>query len=180
MAAGICSFHKTGYCKYQDRCQKQHVKDICNSSSCSGDCFKRHPKICRYYKFYGTCKFSNNCAYLHKKLGQTEIELLRQEICELQRRIFHMDDQLKALLRREVDTEKTLEMSKADGISKNSQFSPSLHESNFTESLSSNLVASTLKISESAGIPQVDGTADFTLTEVTDKVIEETEKQCNF
>ena len=91
-----------------------------------------------------------------------------------------MDDELKALLRREVDTEKTLEMSNADGKSKNSQFSPSIHESNFTDSLSSNLVASTLKISESAGIPQVDGTADFTLTEVTDKVIEETEKQCNF
>ena len=71
-------------------------------------------------------------------------------------------------------------MFKADGKSKNSQFSHSLHESNLTESLSSNLVASTVEILESAGIPQVDGTTDFTLTEVTDIGIEETEKLCNF
>ena len=30
----ICNFNKFGFCKFRDRCRKQHVNDKCENSSC--------------------------------------------------------------------------------------------------------------------------------------------------
>ena len=42
-----CPFNDKGFCKYQERCNKQHYKDRCQELKCDGKCLKRHPKVCR-------------------------------------------------------------------------------------------------------------------------------------
>ena len=63
----ICSHHMYGYCKFKERCEKQHVKGECKYlSACkSKTCKKRHPKVCKRYSLEKYCKFGTDCAYLH-------------------------------------------------------------------------------------------------------------------
>ena len=65
-AQTVCSFFKFGYCKHKDMCRKRHVTEICETSSCEVfTCMLRHPKICKYFRNYGMCKF-DPCMFSHK------------------------------------------------------------------------------------------------------------------
>ena len=76
----LCKHHQFGYCKYKSACRKIHVEAICENKSCENDsCSLRHPKICKFFKFYGRCKF-NPCAYFHPSETKLNIEDLEKRI----------------------------------------------------------------------------------------------------
>ena len=61
----VCLYFKFGYCKHKDCCRKQHVKEVCVNKACEiSTCSLRHPKICKFYREYGQCKF-NPCLFRH-------------------------------------------------------------------------------------------------------------------
>ena len=64
----ICDFNQFGYCKFGDRCTKQHICEVCDKSECSViNCDFRHPRLCKYYKIYKRCKFTSYCKYKHEE-----------------------------------------------------------------------------------------------------------------
>jgi hypothetical protein len=74
-AQTVCSFFKFGYCKHKEMCRKRHVTEICENSSCEVyTCMLRHPKICKYLRNYGMCKF-DPCMFSHKINDTTQKNL---------------------------------------------------------------------------------------------------------
>ena len=66
----VCKFHKFGYCKLKDKCEKEHVNRECpDGSHCKGiqTWALRHPKMCKRIGMQGLCHFRENCAYNHKR-----------------------------------------------------------------------------------------------------------------
>ena len=54
----MCYYFKFGHCRYGDTCRRRHNKIICAKENCEiFNCEQRHPKLCRYFKNYGRCKF---------------------------------------------------------------------------------------------------------------------------
>ena len=62
----VCKYFKYGFCKFRDTCNLRHNDEICEEESCDiKQCFKRHPRQCRYYREYNRCKFGVQCCYRH-------------------------------------------------------------------------------------------------------------------
>ena len=76
----VCSWFKFGYCRHREYCRRQHVKDICEKIECEvSNCISRHPKICKFYRDYGKCKF-NPCMFRHvKDENSDQVEALKKE-----------------------------------------------------------------------------------------------------
>ena len=75
----LCSYFKFGYCKHREYCQKRHVKELCELSSCDiANCDKRHPIKCKFYRYYGQCKF-DPCMFSHKR-DDDGIDALKKEM----------------------------------------------------------------------------------------------------
>ena len=67
ISENVCKHNKYGYCKFQEKCRFQHVKQICPRKDCEIEkCSLRHPRECRYYREYSRCKFGSFCFYHHK------------------------------------------------------------------------------------------------------------------
>ena len=48
--ANVCKHFKYGFCKFGEKCNKQHLKEICQTEDCNlKTCSKRHPKICKFF-----------------------------------------------------------------------------------------------------------------------------------
>ena len=77
----ICNFNKFGFCKFRDRCRKQHVNDKCENSSCDiSVCILRHPRRCKFYSEYKRCKYGEWCRFEHvENLNNVEIDDLKKE-----------------------------------------------------------------------------------------------------
>ena len=101
----VCRHFKYGYCRYQDRCNQPHVKDICSDKTCEiTKCSRRHPMICRFYESYRMCKFGEYCLYSHElnphlkvteeKLKNAE-ELFKKTSQELKDKINAIEKELK-------------------------------------------------------------------------------------
>ena len=74
--AAVCNFNKFGHCRFKEKCRKEHVNDVCEKKDCEiHSCSKRHPKLCRYFREYGRCKFGTFCDYLHSSSTTTEVSL---------------------------------------------------------------------------------------------------------
>ena len=66
MSGNICKFYQFGYCKLDNRCFDVHIDEKCDVEQCREEsCALRHPKDCKYMKFYGFCKFGELCAFNH-------------------------------------------------------------------------------------------------------------------
>ena len=67
MAAQIvCRFNKFGFCKFKETCRNHHIKELCEDSSCDIlSCDYRHPQVCKFYRDFGRCKYSEYCFYAH-------------------------------------------------------------------------------------------------------------------
>ena len=62
----VCKFNKFGFCKFRESCRNQHIKEVCELSSCDiTKCKFRHPHVCKYYRDFGRCKYSEFCLYAH-------------------------------------------------------------------------------------------------------------------
>ena len=84
MSTTICLHHKYGHCKYGVHCRNQHISETCTDSPCiTTMCRKRHPKLCRFFAIFGSCKFNESCSYLHKHERNEENEKLKKEIKKL-------------------------------------------------------------------------------------------------
>ena len=102
MELNVCRKNKYGYCKYGDRCQFKHVKQICNDSNCNVfACDKRHPRNCRWFGEYGRCKFTTFCKYKHEKIKTFE-ELL-SEIRQNEIRLRDINAKLENIEKQERD-----------------------------------------------------------------------------
>ena len=81
-----CKYFNTGYCKFAERCTKDHPKTICLFVLCKDKkCPKRHPRACR---FKAHCRRRSSYLYRHTKYesvnAEEEIDCLKEEIKQLQ------------------------------------------------------------------------------------------------
>ena len=94
--AQVCRHFKYGYCRFQDLCRYEHVKEVCDDVECSVTlCRKRHPRLCIYFSKFNRCKFGSFCQFSHDErqispqcnhkdsLISTEIEKLKEVISSL-------------------------------------------------------------------------------------------------
>ena len=81
----VCKHNQSGYCKNGLLCQLDHVSEICQIAICRDpNCRKRHPKTCRYFARYNTCKRLNYCAYAHPDIKSiSELEIMKKEVKSL-------------------------------------------------------------------------------------------------
>eukprot|EP00092_Neocalanus_flemingeri_P059010 GFUD01070439.1.p1 GENE.GFUD01070439.1~~GFUD01070439.1.p1 ORF type:complete len:313 (+),score=42.55 GFUD01070439.1:267-1205(+) len=105
----VCKFNKFGFCKFKETCRKQHVMEICENSSCAvSTCIFRHPRMCRFFRDFGRCKFTVGCSYVHgfkkNEMGALDISTLKSEndklinlIQILEKKILEMDIRIDVL-----------------------------------------------------------------------------------
>ena len=90
-APTLCLFNKFGFCKYNETCRKHHVNEKCNNKTCDiSKCRLRHPKLCKFYRNYGYCKFSP-CAFKHEQV------LLPEESKEIENKVKAVSEKMIAL-----------------------------------------------------------------------------------
>ena len=66
-AEAICIYAKFGNCK-KDDCQFHHPKDICCDKTCEIHfCTKKHPRHCRYFWGFDSCRNGESCKFQHRK-----------------------------------------------------------------------------------------------------------------
>ena len=64
----VRKYHKLGYCKYADQCEKYHVQGECKDGNICPrieSCNLRHPKMCKRMATEGYCRLELKCAYKH-------------------------------------------------------------------------------------------------------------------
>ena len=94
--AQVCTHFKFGFCKFGERCNKKHLKEICQTEDCKlKTCNKRHPKICKFFSVNQVCKFGDACCYKHK-LSAHHSNILEQ-ISSLHATISSMSESIQAL-----------------------------------------------------------------------------------
>ena len=92
----VCKHYKFGFCKFGEKCHKQHLKETCQTEDCYlKTCPKRHPKICKFLSVSQVCKFGDACCYKHK-LSASHCKILEQ-ISSLQATISSMSESILAL-----------------------------------------------------------------------------------
>ena len=95
----VCRYHKFGYCKFKTSCKFKHVTVVCDDDRCNNQnaCQKRHPRVCKYFINFGSCKLGSACAYAHQTRRKVENERLGQKLDELMRIINEKDEVIKNL-----------------------------------------------------------------------------------
>ena len=81
----VCKYNKYGYCKFQEKCKRLHIKETCeNNASCTNiqNYLKRHPKVCKLYDLDKSCRFGSDCSYLHTKFKKESQNYERLEYLE--------------------------------------------------------------------------------------------------
>ena len=96
MAREICLFHKFGFCRNGDKCQKSHLTDVCFKRECDyKKCDKRHPRPCKYHLQRGFCKFDSKCSFSHRLPKMYEDQNMKIEA--LERKIDDQNETIKDL-----------------------------------------------------------------------------------
>ena len=98
----VCLYFKFGYCKHKEHCRKQHIKELCEKTSCDiSNCTLRHPKICKFHRDHGMCKF-NPCMFRHV---ENDFDEMKKENDKLLKMITNIDNKLKDLEMKIVESE---------------------------------------------------------------------------
>ena len=153
----ICQFNQSGYCKYREKCRKQHITEICSKDKCKEtSCNLRHPRPCKFYMNFGRCKFGTDCLYLHiEKSSQIEedIRSIKVQLSEVKTKLIDLEKLIRksCIESCEVSRETLQVCSSAIGTS-DAAFAPPI-----TTLLS--VIPSNQSISSQFGgcIPQLDG-----------------------
>ena len=91
----ICRHFKFGYCRFGINCHYRHNKVKCVDETCdSFSCDKRHPKECKYWKWFGMCKFGSYCQYKHSR---NKCEIMEEEIKALKEQIKNLENVVTGL-----------------------------------------------------------------------------------
>ena len=62
----------------------KYVDELCGDYSCDTSvCIKRHPKQCKFYKYYNRCKF-NPCKYSHTSKENEKMKEIDEKVCEIE------------------------------------------------------------------------------------------------
>ena len=82
-AHNVCRYFKFGYCKFIDKCRFLHVTELCANPSCEiKSCNLRHPKVCKFFRDFRRCKFSDWCLFKHTEDNNNFEDLNIREIME--------------------------------------------------------------------------------------------------
>ena len=66
-AETTCIYAKYGKCKKED-CNFHHPQEICCDKTCDVHlCIKKHPRHCRYFWGFNSCRNEESCKFLHNK-----------------------------------------------------------------------------------------------------------------
>jgi hypothetical protein len=116
MAQNVCSFNKYGFYKFRLNCRRPHIMEKCSKPNCEIlTCSKRHPKVCRYFRDIGFCKFSEWCLFNHDGVVQESREIneltikmrtVEKIIAEKNKEIESLDKQIKESLDYKVESER--------------------------------------------------------------------------
>jgi hypothetical protein len=98
----ICKFYQNGYCKFNQHCRNKHEDKVCEKLNDCRDksCQERHPKLCRSYSKYKTCRHKEKCAYLHREdtnPQSTIIEAITMLLMKHEQDIKYLVEEVKAL-----------------------------------------------------------------------------------
>ena len=79
--------------------QFKHVTVVCDDDKCMKQhtCQKRHPRVCKYFINFGSCKLGSACAYAHQTKRKEENRRLEQKLDELIKTINEKDEVIKNL-----------------------------------------------------------------------------------
>ena len=96
----VCRYHKFGYCKFKTSCKFKHVTVVCDDDRCKNQhaCQKRHPRVCKYFINFGSCKLGSACAYAHQTRRKVENGRIEQKLDELMRIIKEKDEIIDELV----------------------------------------------------------------------------------
>ena len=99
MDSKVCKHFQLGFCKFGDKCRKPHNSKTCESIVCvDQSCEKRHPRYCKYFATFNTCKFGARCAYKHAPpKDQVDMQKLSQDINQMSKNITEMAERIKDL-----------------------------------------------------------------------------------
>ena len=85
----------------------------------------RHPKPCKFFAFYGRCKFSEYCSFTHSTNDldvQKEIEILKLEISELKKQNVELRETILKIDKQEIDKKKSAEEPKQNETHRSKDF----------------------------------------------------------
>ena len=96
MESYICKFNQFGFCKFQEKCKRNHNNFICENNKCSIlECEMRHPKPCRFFHIYKRCEFGTYCRHSHIEEEKDKcIKTLTSEIETLEKDIKRQSDEI--------------------------------------------------------------------------------------
>ena len=103
MIREVCLFDKFSYCKNGVTCSRVHLKEVCLKRECDyRKCNKRHPRLCRFFRENGFCKFGTSCRSSHRVPKEIEennkkIESLEEVTKKLSKQVADQDDEIRAL-----------------------------------------------------------------------------------
>ena len=97
-----CHYHKYGYCREKNECERFHSSVICSKTNCDvKNCRDRHPQQCKFFASKDFCKFGDSCMYDHKpdqkKSLKAEFEDLKKRFDEVMKVTSKQDETIKFL-----------------------------------------------------------------------------------
>ena len=104
MEEEVCNYQKFGFCKFEDKCQKKHLKVTCHDLSVCAEiktCQKRHPRRCKRHALEGFCGFRAVCAYHHQdqstQLTKNSNTEMNKKVEDLEKIIHEMAEKMVTL-----------------------------------------------------------------------------------
>ena len=126
MTADVCRFNKNGFCKFGEECRNRHVREICGVPQCGEqECVRRHPRPCRFFASYGSCRFGDDCAYLHKVKKDDAVVELEHRVAAAEERIRALEDLIRQMeddSKREVDEEYDIMMKDESSLESDEEY----------------------------------------------------------
>ena len=85
---------------------------ICDDSSCDiSNCKLRHPRICKFYREFRKCKFSEWCSYVHIE-NENDLDDLKKEnekmLTNIEKEIYEKDKVIEDLVKRVSELERKI------------------------------------------------------------------------
>ena len=81
-------------------CRKQHINKKCENPSCDRKaCTLRHPKICKFFRENGFCKFGEYCKFKH--FEKENLDRYKRENEIILKKLADIDKQLEKLQQKE-------------------------------------------------------------------------------